>query len=136
MPALKTFLVEDNPVILHSLITTLQELAPVEVVGIAEDEQKAVLWLSEPANEAQLVIVDIFLSSGSGLGVLQAAQRMQQGRHLVVLSNYATKDIRARCQALGAEQVFDKSTEIDALIQYCNELLPQGRDAAPAGVRN
>ncbi len=131
MTVLKTFLVEDNPIILHSLITTLQELAPVEVVGIAEDEQKAVQWLAQPTNEAQLVIVDIFLSSGSGLGVLHATHQMQLGRHLVVLSNYATKDIRTRCLALGAERVFDKSTEIDALIQYCNELAPQGRGNTP-----
>ena len=122
MPALKTFLVEDNPVILQSLIATLQELTPVDVVGIAENEEKAVQWLSEPGNKARLVIVDIFLSGGSGLGVLKAAHQMQHGRHMVVLSNYATKDMRTRCLALGAERVFDKSTEIDALLQYCTEL--------------
>ncbi|APW42277.1 response regulator transcription factor [Rhodoferax saidenbachensis] len=122
MQALKAYLVEDSPVIQQSLIATLEELASVNVVGIAEDEQGAVQWLSEPGNKAHLVIVDIFLSGGSGLGVLKAAHQMQQGRHLVVLSNYATKDMRTRCLALGAERVFDKSTEIDALIEYCTEL--------------
>jgi len=84
-------------------------------------------WLSQPANVAQLVIVDIFLKRGSGLGVLKAAQQLgSSGRSMVVLSNYATQDMRAKCLALGAQRVFDKSTEIDALILYCSELAEEG----------
>lgn len=41
---------------------------------------------------------------------------------MVVLSNYVTPDMRARCMGLyGADAVFDKSTEIDALLQYCRQ---------------
>jgi DNA-binding NarL/FixJ family response regulator len=40
----------------------------------------------------------------------------------VVLSNYTTADMRRRCLALGADRVFDKSNEIELLIQYCDEL--------------
>jgi hypothetical protein len=48
----------------------------------------------------------------------------------VVLSNYATADMRKRCAQLGADVVFDKSNEIDALIEYCIALCEvQGRDA-------
>ena len=41
---------------------------------------------------------------------------------LVVLSNYATPDMRRKCMDLGASRVFDKSNEIDALILYCSRL--------------
>jgi hypothetical protein len=41
---------------------------------------------------------------------------------LVVLSNYATPDMRRKCLDLGASRVFDKSNEIDALILYCARL--------------
>ena len=37
---------------------------------------------------------------------------------MVVLSNYATPDMRKRCAQLGADAVFDKSNEIDALVDY------------------
>ena len=37
----------------------------------------------------------------------------------VVLTNYATADIRRRCAVLGADRVFDKSCELDDLITYC-----------------
>jgi len=122
MPPLKTYIVEDSQVIRENLIATLEELVPVQVVGTAEDESTAVQWLKRPENAADLVIVDIFLKAGSGLGVLRAASELPQRHNVVVLSNYATQDIRLKCLELGADQVFDKSNEIDALIQYCGRL--------------
>jgi len=94
----------------------------VKVVGTSEDETTAVQWLVEPGQAVDLVIVDLFLKAGSGLGVLRAARESPQPYRLVVLSNYATPDMRRTCLALGADQVFDKSNEIDALIQYCSRL--------------
>ena len=122
MSRLKTYIVEDSAVIRDNLIATLQELTAVEVVGFAEDERSATAWLGESANHARLVIVDIFLKSGSGLGVLQAATSMTRRRNWVVFSNYATPAMRSKCLALGADRLFDKSTEIDGLIAYCDRL--------------
>ena len=122
MTSLKAYIVEDSPVIRESLIATLEELGPVAVVGTAEDEATAVRWLTRASNEFDLVIVDLFLKQGSGLGVLKAAHALRPRRYMVVLSNYATKDMRRKCLELGADRVFDKSNEIDALIQYCGQL--------------
>lgn len=122
MSPLKTYIVEDSPVIRESLIDTLQELAPVQVVGWADDEASALRWLAEPANDATLVIVDLFLKTGSGLGVLRSSQALQRGLRLVVLSNYATPEMRRHCLALGAERVFDKSADVDGLLDYCRDL--------------
>jgi DNA-binding NarL/FixJ family response regulator len=135
MHRLKTYIVEDSPVIRDSLIATLQELTPVWVVGVAEDQNTANHWLAQPGNEATLVIVDIFLKSGSGLGVLQASADPTHQRKMVVLSNYATPDMRRKCLELGADRVFDKSTEIDALIAYCDRLASgAGTDSVPAAL--
>lgn len=122
MAKLRTFIVEDSPVIRENLIDTLEELVELEVVGFAEDESSAVLWLRDPANDCQLGIIDIFLKRGSGLGVLQAMRGVAGAAKLVVLSNFATPDMRRRCLELGADDVFDKSNEIDALIQYCERM--------------
>ena len=119
MQPLKTYIVEDSPVIRESLIATLEELVPMRVVGSAEDENTAVQWLIRQDNDADLVIVDLFLKEGSGMGVLRFAQAHQTRRKMVVLSNYATPDVRRKCLELGADRVFDKSNEIDALIAYC-----------------
>ncbi len=119
---LKTYVVEDSPLIRESLIATLEELGPVEVVGSAEDEATAVHWVSNHSDEVDLIIVDLFLKQGSGLGVLRTVNQIAQHCTMVVLSNYATQDIRRKCLEAGADQVFDKSHEIDALIQYCARL--------------
>ena len=130
MHPIKTYIVEDSQVIRESLIATLEELVPMVVVGTAEDEATAVQWLTRPANAVDLVIVDIFLKKGSGLGVLRATQARSDLRKIVVLSNYATVDIRRKCLELGANRVFDKSNEIDGLIAYCEALASD--DPAPA----
>lgn len=119
---LKTYIVEDNPTIRENLIGTLQELAGVEPVGFAETEQQGATWLSANNGRWNLAIVDLFLKQGSGLGVLQACQRRNPQQKVVVLTNYATPDVRARCRELGVDAVFDKSTDIEALIDFCNEL--------------
>ena len=122
MHPLKTFIVEDSPVIRDSLIATLEELVPVSVVGTAEDEAGAVHWLLQSPQAVDLVIIDIFLKSGSGLGVLRASGALPPAVKRVVLSNYATVDMRRKCLALGADRVFDKSHDIDMLIDYCSQL--------------
>jgi DNA-binding NarL/FixJ family response regulator len=123
--ALKAFIVEDSPVIRENLIAALEELAPVEVVGTAEDESSAIDWLGSDQNACDLVIVDIFLKAGSGLGVLRAAQALHKPMSLVVLSNYATHEMRRKCLTLGATRVFDKSNELDSVIGYCSDLAEQ-----------
>jgi len=122
MTQLKAFIVEDSPVIRENLVAALEEMAPIEVVGTAEDESSAIGWLTGSENRCDLVVVDIFLKRGSGLGVLKAAAGLVKSLKLVVLSNYATPDMRRKCLELGADRVFDKSSEIDALILYCCRL--------------
>jgi len=122
MHAVNTFIVEDSPIILTNLVATLEELAPVKVVGSAPDENAALRWLAAPDNHCDLVIIDVVLKSGSGLGVLKGSARNGLLARRVVLTNYATPDMRRRCTELGADRVFDKSSELEELIAYCSEM--------------
>ena len=113
MRQLKTYIVEDSLVIRDNLIATLEEISPVKVVGVADEESTAVQWLNQPENPVDLVIIDIFLKTGSGLGVIKAGACLAPRPKLVVLSNYATQDMRGKCLQLGVE----------GLIEYCNDLV-------------
>ena len=62
------------------------------------------------------------LKSGSGLGVLRRTAHSAASGRRVVLTNYATPDIRAACRKLGADRVFDKSSELEELIAYCEHV--------------
>ncbi|HYE38832.1 MAG TPA: response regulator [Ramlibacter sp.] len=116
---LRTYIIEDNATIRENLIGTLEELASVRSLGWAETEVDARQWIAAHRGGWDLMIVDLFLKQGSGLGVLEACQERDRGQRVVVLSNYATPDMRKRCAQLGADAVFDKSNEIDALVDYC-----------------
>ena len=117
--ALKTYIVEDNATIRDNLLATLEELAGVENAGTAEAENEGKTWLVTHGDHWDLAIVDLFLKQGSGLGVLEACRDRKPHQKVIVLSNYATTDIRKRCAQLGVDAVFDKSNEIEALIDYC-----------------
>lgn len=119
---LKTFFVEDNATIRENLIETLLELTDVEPVGYAETEAEGTAWLTDPHNDWDLAIVDLFLRQGSGLGVVAACQKRKPGQRVIVLSNYATLDVRQRCTELGVDAIFDKSNEIESLLDFCMEM--------------
>ena len=117
--ALKAILVEDSQTIRDSLLPALEELANTEVVAWAQTFAQAEHVLAEWQGRWQLIIVDLFLGGGTGLDVLTAVRNRGKGQHAVVLSNYATEEMRRRCMGLGAVAVFDKSTEIGAFIEWC-----------------
>jgi DNA-binding NarL/FixJ family response regulator len=117
----RAYIVEDSPMIRDNLIETLQELALVEPVGVAETEQEGKRWLAKNEGFWDLAIVDLFLREGSGLNILEACRDRRPEQKIIVLSNHATNDVRWRCAQLGADAVFDKSTEIDALVEYCTK---------------
>jgi DNA-binding NarL/FixJ family response regulator len=123
-PKLACYIVEDSPLILQSLIETLEHMVAVKVVGMSGESSKACAWLLEHARQVDVVITDIFLKQGNGLDVLKCLQTLPAPCAKIVLTNYATDAMRERCLALGADQVFDKSSELDEFIAYCASLQP------------
>ena len=130
MDHIKIYIVEDSSIIRDNLIDALRESAPIEVVGCAEDERGAIAWLRDAGNQCDLVIVDIFLKNGSGLGVLKAMGEIPDAPERIVLSNHATPEIRAKCQQLGATKVFDKSNELDEMLGWLSRFARNGLGAA------
>lgn len=116
---LKAILVEDNQTIRDSLVPALAEMANTEIVAWAATAVQAKHALSEWHGRWQLVIVDLFLAAGSGLEVLLEVKNRGPGQYAFVLSNYATDEMRRRSLELGANGVFDKSTEIDVFMDRC-----------------
>ena len=114
-----TYLVEDNETIARNLIDALQEIASVTVTGLSATQAEASHWLALHDGEWDLAIVDLFLQQGSGLGVLAGCRNRQPYQKVVVLTNYATDEIRRQALLLGADAVFDKSAELDDLFDYC-----------------
>jgi len=125
MSRLTVFVVEDSETIRRNLVAALEEMAPVQVVGHAEDADSAIARLAQDPPPCDLAIVDVLLRRGSGVDVLKALQARTTRPRCVVLTNYATKPVREHCLALGADRVFDKSAEVERLLEYCEALALQ-----------
>lgn len=124
-PPLKVVLVEDSPRLRELLAGMLREIAGIAVVGEANDETSAVRLLEE--QPADLVIIDLELHAGSGLGLLNALarepERFRRPR-AVVFSNHDHPHLRERCRKLGAENFFNKVRQLDDLIDFLSAARP------------
>ena len=115
---MRTFLVENNSTIRDNLIITLEELAPVQIVGTSATEEGGKKWLTLNEGLRDFAILDLSLKSSGGSDVLEACCSWGVRKSIIVFRNHATHEVRLRCAHLGANAVFDKPIKIEALIAY------------------
>ncbi len=116
---LHAYVLEDNPSLCETLVSTLQELTCVRAIGTGATQAEAARWLTLHPQDWDLLIVDLLLRGGSGMHLLEQLGARRPWQKVILFSNYVTAGVRKRCAQLGVDAVFDKSTEIDALVDYC-----------------
>ncbi len=116
---LRAFLVEDQPDIRTTVIDAMETIAPLKFIGYADGESAARKWLKANHADWQLAIVDLRLKEGTGFGVLKSCQARKPEQKVVVLTGHEQPQIAERCLELGADMVFNKSSELDRLVDYC-----------------
>lgn len=119
---LKVFLIEDARRIRSVLIDILHETGQIEVIGFAESESDALNQLR--SQEWDVVIVDIGLREGNGLGVLAGLKTDARtyGKKFVFTGSPSVA-LKDRTMALGADGFFDKSRELEVLVSEIQALL-------------
>ena len=119
--ALKAFVVEDQAAVRESLIEALSEIGGIATAGWASDEKTAIAWLRDPGHHWDIAVVDLVLEpgGGSGFGVLQALRSRLSTQKMVVLTATAEPKVHRHCLEMGADGVFDKAMETEALLDYC-----------------
>ena len=131
MGALTVFLVEDNSHVRLGLISALQELIGAQILATAISESEAVAWLAEHKGGWDLAVVELLLKHGAGLGVVHWTNGRQEHQKVAVLTDHPSEVMRNWCQKAGADAVFDKETELDEFIAFCQGLShssPAGQD--------
>lgn len=118
---LRAFVVEDSHRVRDLLTEQLHEIDGVLVVGSAESERGAIESLRE--TPCDVVILDIKLKEGGGIGVLRSlAKWAASDMTRVIFSNYTESEYRTLARRLGAEHFFDKSSDFRALIDLITSL--------------
>ncbi len=122
---LRVFLVEDVKHLQEVLGELLTSIGNFVVAGSAGSEAEAIRWLDQHADDWDLLVADLILDQGTGLGVLAKCRHRPPGRKVVVLSDYVTPGIHRHCLALGADAALPKS-DMPAFLDYCRELNSDG----------
>lgn len=119
---LRVFLVEDLPVVRNRVIESLQEIKGLEVAGFAESEDSALSWLGSHA--CDVLILDLQLRQGNGLGVLKALASLNTSPRLlkIVYSNHVSATIRRLASQFGAAYIFDKTLDTPKLRMLLEDL--------------
>jgi CheY-like chemotaxis protein len=65
------------------------------------------------AYKPTIVILDLFLTGGSGVEVLRAMGERNTNTHVVVVTNAPSSSLSKACRDLGARFFFDKALEFD-----------------------
>jgi len=118
---LRVLLVEDSPLIRERLAESIADPGLIEIVGQADSEQAAIGMLAAAPWDA--MVLDLQLRHGTGLGVLRALiSRRPANVKVIVLTNYAFPQYRAKSMALGADYFFDKAREYHRVREVLDDL--------------
>ena len=121
---IKVFIADDSRIVQEHLVTILDELAEVEIVGQAKTVAEAISAIVKL--QPDVVILDIRMPDGSGIDVLQTIKQGEPAPAVIVLTNYPYPAYRQKCLQAGADFFLDKSTEFDQipeLIERHKEIL-------------
>jgi len=110
---IKVFIADDSLIVREHLVTLLDELAGIEIVGQAENVTDAISMIRTLQPDA--VILDIRMPGGSGLDVLRNIKKDGVVSMVIILTNYPYQIYRQKCLQAGADFFLDKSTEFDQI---------------------
>ncbi|MBA3595056.1 MAG: response regulator [Polaromonas sp.] len=120
--SLKVFIIEDDVALRNIIVDALRDIPSVDVLFYADNEISATNWLSSNDGAWDLAVVDLHLRQGSGVGALNWCTTRRPNQRVVVLSGELSEEMRQKCLALRADAVFDKGTDMDAFLRYCQAL--------------
>lgn len=122
-------IVENSNYLYDRLARLVSHRHNIRVVGHAATEQDAVREIQRL--DPDVVLLDIRLDQGSGFDVLKKIKTPGKAPFVIVLTNYAYPQYRERFLANGADYFFDKSEELDKMLQAL-DLLHYRVDSNPA----
>ncbi|HZN98077.1 MAG TPA: response regulator [Gemmatimonadales bacterium] len=123
----RVFVVEESTELSRRLVERLAETPGITVIGTAMTVIDAVpkIMVLHP----DLVITDLDLAEGGGFALLEAIRivRYVEGSAPTVILWTGCQDPlrQAHARELGAQVYFDKARELELLLDYCRNAVPQ-----------
>ena len=107
-------LTDDSPIILENLKSIFSDLENIGIIDWAENVEDAKNILTE--GETDIAVFDIQLPDGTGFELLKWVKSLFPQIIVIMFSNNAEEIYREIAKEYGADYFFDKSTQIEELI--------------------
>jgi two-component system response regulator DevR len=126
---MRVLIVDDSNVIRERLVTLLNEIPGVEIVGQAETVAQAIAALHQLKPDA--MTLDLRLPDGKGLDVLRFVQHERLPTAVLVLTNYPTPQCEKRARAAGAYAFLNKAKDFPRIVTLLQGLMSGGPHPMP-----
>jgi len=107
---MNVFIVEDSAIMLENLRSILSDISGVTVIGHAADGADAIERIDMLLPD--LVILDISLRNGAGIGMLENIKKRYPGIEVMILTGCTDEFYFNRCKRAGADFFFDKAFQL------------------------
>jgi len=121
MRTMKVFIVDDSDVVRARLLMMLSDIGGIEIVGQARDGRSALEKFD--ATQPDIVILDIQMPEVDGIEVLKQIKQRRAETNVIMLTNYPYLLVKIKCLSAGADFFFDKSTEIETLLETIQKMV-------------
>jgi DNA-binding NarL/FixJ family response regulator len=113
---LKVLIIEDSPAVQRTLRELIETPGLIEVCGLADAEDDGVKLFER--HEPHVIVVDLSLRRGSGLGLIQKVRLQDKGEDalVMVLTNHTVRALKHACEEAGADYFLDKASEVERLL--------------------
>ena len=122
---MKVLIVDDSAIVRVRLADLVLEVEGVESVAQAQDALRGLELVRTV--QPDVAIFDVRMPERSGIDLLEDVKRIGQPLKVIMLTNYPTPENREKCLSLGADYFFDKSSEIEQVIDVLKYLQQDSR---------
>jgi DNA-binding NarL/FixJ family response regulator len=117
---MKVLVVDDSALLRERLASMISELPGVTSISQAQDSSQALSTVQKL--NPDVVILDIRLSEGNGIEILQHIKRKNTAPVTIMFTNFPYPQYRKKCEEIGADFFFDKSTEFHKITDVLKKI--------------
>jgi len=131
---LKVLVADDSDIMRRRLLYMIEAIGGIKSVFETGDYTGTMQHLSH--NRPDILVLDIRMPGGSGIDVLKSletqTETVKRPSLIIVYTNYSYPQYFEECYRLGADYCFDKSADIDNLVDAIrsHSFLPEGAGAS------
>jgi DNA-binding NarL/FixJ family response regulator len=120
---MKVLVVDDSVLLRERLVSMISELPEIAKIGQAQNASQALNSVQKL--NPDVVILDIRLSEGSGIEILQKIKKKKLAPVTIMFTNFPYPQYRKKCKEAGADFFFDKSTEFNKITGVIEKIIQE-----------